>query len=116
MSDFTFIDLFAGIGGMRIAFEDLGGKCVFASEIEPHASKVYEDNFGVTPQHDIIELDPSDRKQLPRFDILLGGGSRVRPFHWQASSRASTTTAERCSIISMRFCVSVNRRHFFWRM
>ncbi len=73
MSDFTFIDLFAGIGGMRIAFEDLGGKCVFASEIEPHASKVYEDNFGVTPQHDIIELDPSDRKQLPRFDILLGG-------------------------------------------
>ena len=77
MSDFTFIDLFAGIGGMRIAFEDLGGKCVFASEIEPHASKVYEDNFGVTPQHDIIELDPSDRKQLPRFDILLGGGVPV---------------------------------------
>lgn len=73
MADFTFIDLFAGIGGMRIALEDLGGKCVFASEIEPHAAKVYEDNFGMKPQHDITELDPSDRKQLPRFDILLGG-------------------------------------------
>ena len=73
MSGFTFIDLFAGIGGMRIAFEDLGGKCVFASEIEPHASKVYEDNFGVVPQHDITKLNPDDREQLPEFDILLGG-------------------------------------------
>lgn len=73
MSDFSFIDLFAGIGGMRIAFEDLGGKCVFASEIEPHAAKVYEDNFGMKPQHDITELDPTDKKQLKKFDILLGG-------------------------------------------
>ena len=44
-SSFKFIDLFAGIGGMRIAFEDLGGECVFASEIEQNAAKVYEDNF-----------------------------------------------------------------------
>lgn len=73
MTNFTFIDLFAGIGGMRIAFEDLGGSCVFASEIESHASKVYEDNFGMKPQHDITELDPSDMNQLPEFDILLGG-------------------------------------------
>lgn len=58
---------------MRIAFEDLGGKCVFASEIEPHAAKVYEDNFGMKPQHDITELDPKDTSQLENFDILLGG-------------------------------------------
>lgn len=73
MEDFTFIDLFAGIGGMRIALEDLGGKCVFASEIESHAAKVYEENFGMKPQHDITELDPSDKEQLPPFEILLGG-------------------------------------------
>ncbi len=73
MGDFTFIDLFAGIGGMRIAFEDLGGQCVFASEIDPHAAKVYESNFDMVPQHDITMLDPADRDSLPDFDILLGG-------------------------------------------
>lgn len=71
---FRFIDLFAGIGGMRIAFEDLGGECVFASEIEKHAAEVYEDNFSMKPQHDITKLNPDkDNKELPEFDILLGG-------------------------------------------
>ncbi len=70
---FRFIDLFAGIGGMRIAFEDLGGRCVFASEIEEHAAKVYEDNFSMKPQHDITTLNPESTDELPEFDILLGG-------------------------------------------
>jgi len=42
---FTFIDLFAGIGGFRIALQNLGGKCVFSSEIDKHAQQTYEANF-----------------------------------------------------------------------
>ena len=42
---FTFIDLFAGIGGMRIAFQNLGGKCIFSSEIDEQAQKTYEINL-----------------------------------------------------------------------
>jgi len=45
MSDFKFIDLFAGIGGFHIAMESLGGECVFSSEIDPFARKTYEHNF-----------------------------------------------------------------------
>jgi len=43
---FTFIDLFAGIGGFRIAFQEVGGKCVFTSEWDKHAKKTYDANFG----------------------------------------------------------------------
>ena len=50
---FTFIDLFAGIGGMRIAFQNLGGKCVFSSEWDRHAQITYESNFGEIPFGDI---------------------------------------------------------------
>jgi len=47
---FTFIDLFAGIGGFRIALQNLGGKCVFSSEIDKYARQTYEVNFGdITP-------------------------------------------------------------------
>lgn len=46
---FTFIDLFAGIGGFRIALQQLGGKCVFTSEIDPSAKNTYEANFGEYP-------------------------------------------------------------------
>ena len=48
MSDFTFIDLFAGIGGTRIAFSQNGGKCVFSSEIDRFARQTYAANFGET--------------------------------------------------------------------
>ena len=72
MSDFTFIDLFAGIGGMRIAFEELGGKCVFSSEIDPKACEVYKAYFGDDPYFDITKIRP--RKDISKkFDILLGG-------------------------------------------
>lgn len=71
MSCFTFIDLFAGIGGMRIAFEELGGECVFSSEIDPTACEVYEKNFHVNPYFDITEVKP--REDIEEFDILVGG-------------------------------------------
>ena len=72
MSSFTFIDLFAGVGGMRIAFEELGGKCVFSSEIDPKACEMYKANFGSVPFFVITKIVPKeDIKE--EFDILLGG-------------------------------------------
>ncbi len=67
---FTFIDLFAGIGGTRIAFEKNGGKCVFSSEWDPNAQKTYKANFGETPHGDIKKINPLD---IPNFDVLVGG-------------------------------------------
>jgi DNA (cytosine-5)-methyltransferase 1 len=67
---FTFIDLFAGIGGMRIAFEKVGGECVFSSEWDKYAQQTYTANFGDTPHGDITQVKLSD---VPRHDILIGG-------------------------------------------
>lgn len=67
---FTFIDLFAGIGGIRLAFEQAGGHCVFSSEWDPYARKTYEANFGEQPHGDITRIDPSD---IPDHDILTAG-------------------------------------------
>lgn len=67
---FEYIELFAGIGGFRVALDDLGGKCVFASEIEPHAAAVYADNFSVSPSGDITTVVVED---IPTFDILTAG-------------------------------------------
>lgn len=67
---FTFIDLFAGIGGMRIAFQNLGGKCVFSSEIDSYAQKTYSINFGETPHGDITKIQAH---HIPDHDILVGG-------------------------------------------
>ena len=68
--NFTFIDLFAGIGGIRLGFESVGGKCVFSSEFDEAACKTYEANFGEYPSGDITKIAASD---IPDFDILLGG-------------------------------------------
>lgn len=70
MSKFTFIDLFAGIGGMRIAFERVGGKCVFSSEWDKFSQQTYQANFGECPQGDITQID---EKTIPEFDVLVGG-------------------------------------------
>jgi DNA (cytosine-5)-methyltransferase 1 len=70
MAAFTFIDLFAGIGGTRLGFQSAGGKCVFTSEWDKHAQKTYEANFGDAPVGDIREIKTS---QIPDFDILLAG-------------------------------------------
>ena len=67
---FRFIDLFAGIGGIRLGFEHVGGKCVFSSEFDEDACKTYEANFGEHPSGDITKIDAKD---IPDFDILLGG-------------------------------------------
>ena len=69
-TEFTFIDLFAGIGGIRLGFESVGGKCVFSSEFDEDACKTYEANFGEHPSGDITKINAAD---IPDFDILLGG-------------------------------------------
>lgn len=68
--DFRFIDLFAGIGGIRLGFESAGGHCVFSSEFDEDACKTYEANFGEHPAGDITKIKASD---IPDFDILLAG-------------------------------------------
>jgi DNA (cytosine-5)-methyltransferase 1 len=68
--NFTFIDLFAGIGGIRIAFERAGGKCVFTSEWDKHCQTMYEANFGERPFGDITKIIAED---VPDHDILAGG-------------------------------------------
>ncbi len=67
---FTFIDLFAGIGGFRIAMQNNGGKCVFSSEYNPHAQKSYELNFGEVPFGDITKFD---LEKIPPHDVLCAG-------------------------------------------
>lgn len=69
---FSFIDLFAGIGGFRIAAQNLGGECVFSSEFDLNAQKTYSHNFGEVPYGDITL--PETKKAIPqKFDCLFGG-------------------------------------------
>lgn len=69
-SHFTFIDLFAGIGGIRLPFTRLGGYCEFTSEWDRFAQKTYKTNYGEVPQGDITQVS---NNQIPDFDILLAG-------------------------------------------
>jgi DNA (cytosine-5)-methyltransferase 1 len=69
---FTFIDLFAGIGGFRLAMQSLGGKCVFTSEWDVHAQKTYKANFGEVPFGDITKEET--KSYIPdNFDVLCAG-------------------------------------------
>ncbi|MBU9818786.1 DNA (cytosine-5-)-methyltransferase [Rahnella sp. BCC 1045] len=76
---FTFIDLFAGIGGIRMPYQEAGGKCVFSSEWDKFAQKTYAANYGELPSGDITKISSDD---IPEHDILLGG------FPCQAFSQA----------------------------
>lgn len=79
MRNFKFIDLFCGVGGFHIALKDLGGKCVFASDIDEDCQKVYYDNFGLEPKGDITQISES---KIPKHDVLCAG------FPCQAFSKA----------------------------
>lgn len=70
MAGFTFIDLFAGIGGMRLAFEKAGGRCVFSSEWNKYSQETYGANFGDMPAGDITRIATAD---IPNHDVLLAG-------------------------------------------
>ena len=70
MKEFTFIDLFAGIGGFHQAMKSLGGKCVFASEIDVEAAQTYKANYNIDPLNDITKTEAKD---IPPHDVLCGG-------------------------------------------
>lgn len=67
---FAFIDLFAGIGGIRIAFENLGGNCVYSCEWDKYCQETYEANFGEKPVGDVKDVKEED---VPDHDILTAG-------------------------------------------
>lgn len=67
---YTFIDLFAGIGGMRLAFESAGGRCVYSSEWNKYSQQTYYANFGVQPDGDITKVDA---RSIPDHEILVAG-------------------------------------------
>lgn len=67
---FTFIDLFAGIGGARLGLEKAGGVCVFSSEWNPFAAKTYRENFGEVPRGDIRQIPASE---IPEHEVLSAG-------------------------------------------
>jgi len=69
-AEFKFVDLFAGIGGIRLAYQNIGGKCVFTSEWDTYSKKTYEANFGEVPFGDITKIN---EEHIPDHDILLGG-------------------------------------------
>lgn len=66
----TVIDLFAGIGGMRLGFEKAGFKIVYSNDYDPHSCKTYRENFGEIDEKDIKDVDTDN---IPNFDVLLGG-------------------------------------------
>lgn len=67
---FSFIDLFAGIGGMRIAFDRVGGQCVYSNEWNKYSQQTYFANFGEQPDGDITQVNAKD---IPNHDILVAG-------------------------------------------
>lgn len=70
LKDYTFIDLFAGLGGFRLSLESLGARCVYSSEWDEPVRKVYEMNFGDKPHGDITKINEKD---IPEHDILCAG-------------------------------------------
>ncbi len=68
---FSFIDLFAGIGGLRLGLESVGGRCVFSCERDPHAQKTYQHWFGEESAGDVTEISESGR--IPDHDLLAAG-------------------------------------------
>ena len=74
---FTFIDLFAGIGGFHAALDPLGGECVFVSEIDSAASSIYAKNWlkknDISVSGDIKELTKNVKENIPKHDVLTAG-------------------------------------------
>ena len=70
LKGYTFIDLFAGLGGFHIALDSLGATCVYADEWDTHAQEVYKTNFNMLPEGDITKVD---EKTIPDHDILCAG-------------------------------------------
>ena len=95
---FDFIDLFAGIGGMRLPFQELGGRCVFTSEWDKFAKKTYAANYGELPFGDITKIS---NEQIPDHDVLLAGFP-ARPLQ-AGLKKGFFDTRERCFLRSSEY-------------
>lgn len=81
MEKFKYIDLFSGIGGFHQAMDQLGGECVFSSEIDKYAIETYKKNYNIDASHNVLESDYEDSR-IPDHDVLCAG------FPCQAFSKA----------------------------
>jgi DNA (cytosine-5)-methyltransferase 1 len=88
---FTFIDLFAGIGGFHAALSSMGGRCVFASEIDPAAAAVYQRNWGLDPWGDITDAANDRGVTVPVHDVLAAGFP-CQPFSKSGAQRGMDET------------------------
>ena len=70
LKNISFIDLFSGIGGFKLALESFGANCIYSIDIDKHASLTYEKNFGYNPKGDIKDINEKD---IPKHDILCAG-------------------------------------------
>jgi len=120
---FTFIDLFAGIGGIRLGFESSGGRCVFTSEWNAFSQKTYRENFidGHEITGDIVKVNA---QEIPDHDVLLAGFP-CQPFSIAGVSKKNAWGVPTVSSAPPRApCFSMWRaslrrsalRHFSWRM
>ncbi len=74
MNKFTFVDLFAGIGGIRKGFENQGGRCIFTSEWDKFSQKTYFENYPQFPDHTFVgDITDVHTEDIPDFDVLLAG-------------------------------------------
>jgi DNA (cytosine-5)-methyltransferase 1 len=88
LKGYKFIDLFAGIGGIRKPFDELGAQCVFSSELDKYAKKTYTANYTDIPHGDITQID---EQNIPAFDILLAGFS-CQPFSYAGHKKGFDDT------------------------
>lgn len=114
-----FIDLFAGMGGTRIGFEqslkenDMYGECVFTSEIKSHAISIYRENFG----HDFIHGDITkiNARKIPDFDYLLAGFP-CQPFSSTGKKLGFLDKRGGMFFTILKIINEKNPREFFWKM
>lgn len=111
-SSFTFIDLFAGIGGMRIGFQKAGGVCVFSSEFEKNAQVTYCENHGDYPFGDITKIPVAD---IPEHDVLIAGFP-CQPFSHAGLKKGIDDTRGTLFYNIANILKEKNQRSHCWKM
>ena len=106
---FTFIDLFAGLGGFHVALERLGGKCVFAAEWKENLRDLYETNFGLRPVGDITLVAP---QSIPSHQILTAGFP-CQPFSKAGEQRGFECTEQGSLFFNVEEILRQKRPNFF---
>ena len=112
MSSFKFIDLFAGIGGMRLGCEAVCGVCVMSSVIDPDAQKTYELNFKKKPLGDITKISV---KAIPDHDLLLAGFP-CQPFSIAGKMKGLEDKRANLFFEIIRILKSKKPSFFYWKM